>query len=275
MRGLISAALCLVPTMAWADGGAEYAKAVDAVVSVIRRSPAGDIYCGTGVMVREDIVLTAEHVIRSGPVEVVFAARDHTGAVISRPAFYASRGQACRTIAVSHERGLALLRLIEPVDDVDVVGLAPAGAAPLDPVFTVGAGSTAALWHVAAGYVRKGSSPARGGIEVSIPLSPGDAGAPILDRNAMLVGLKLDTVPDGKHMSRGAGLPEIRQFLAESLPTATTARIATAGSARTPAARPARRCEGVDSLRRRASGRISGDRVGRCRACGECECRTP
>ena len=140
-----AAALCLMPIVACAGGGGGHEKAVDTVVKVIRPSPGGDSYCATGVMVLEDTVLTAAHAIRSGPVEVVFAARDHKGAVIRRPSFYAGRGQPCRVVAVSQERGLALLRLVEPVDDVDVISLASASASPGEPVFSIRSGGAAAL----------------------------------------------------------------------------------------------------------------------------------
>jgi S1-C subfamily serine protease len=240
MKVLLSAVFCLIPAVAGADGSPAYEKTVDAVVSVIRPSPGGDSYCGTGVMVREDMVLTAGHVITGGPVEVVFAGRDHTGALIRRPSYYAGRGQPCRVVAVSHERDLALLRLVEPVDDVDVIRLATASAGPGEPVFSIGAGSRAALWRHASGVARqlyKGGFRAPGGVGIkgrilktAIPLNhPGDAGSPILNHQAMLVGLTLASDPNDRRVSVGVDLSEVRQFLAEAL----------AGEPPLPARRPA------------------------------------
>jgi hypothetical protein len=177
--------------------------------------------------VLEDTVLTAEHVIQGGTVEVVFAARDHTGAVISRPGFYTGRGQPCRVVAVSHERDLALLRLVEPVDDVDVIRLAPASASPGEPVFSIGAGSRTPRWHHVSGQVRhlyQGRRRAHGGLEITgriletgITVYPGDSGSPILNHQAMMVGLKLAVDPNNQQLSIGVDLSDVRQFLAEAL----------------------------------------------------------
>jgi hypothetical protein len=55
-------------------------------------------------------------------------------------------------------------------------------------------------------------------LETAIPLGPGDTGSPLLNRQAMLVGLKLAGDPDKRQVSLAVDLAEIRQFLAEAIP---------------------------------------------------------
>ena len=50
------------------------------MVCVTATEPNGNTYYGTGVMVRSDAVITAEHVVKGRKVEVIFPVRDHTGA---------------------------------------------------------------------------------------------------------------------------------------------------------------------------------------------------
>jgi S1-C subfamily serine protease len=270
VRLLIPALCLLVPAAARADGSAAFERTVDAVVGVMATAANGESCFGTGVLVHDDAVLTAAHVVKGRRVEVFFPVRDDTGAVIGSPTGYAGRGIPCRIAAVQPDRDLALLRLPESAP-ADAIALAPAGATPGEDVFSIGAGSGAARWHYVSGNVRQlyqGSYRIQGGVEIrgrilehSMGVNPGDSGSPILNRRGRLVGLNVALDPQSRQVSMGTDLSEIRQFLAAELPELFQRR----ASRRTPALQKGRVC-----LAAQAGQRHTPCRPGRQRAAGRC-----
>jgi S1-C subfamily serine protease len=212
------------------DEGEAYAKAVDSVVWIHAIDRNWEATRGTGVVVDapNGLILTAYHVVRNDRLALaVFPARDAQGTVIGNPDHYlndwSTHARQCVIVASDPKKELALLRLKTPPPGLKALPLAPRSAGPGQALFLIGSSSPKALWRYAGGNVRQlyddsfrfasGQEVQARLIETSIPVNPGDSGAPMVNKNGELVGINSGFLPGQNQVQLGIDRSEIQALL--------------------------------------------------------------
>lgn len=225
-RVLPAIAFLLLAGLAPAQDDDAYRRAVDSVVIVWCHDHNWEVSSGTGVVIDSEHILTAFHVISSGPSCVAFPLRKDGELITDVNAYYDLPEMRCVVAAADPKRDLALLRIKEDKPVMRPLPLAPRSASPGAAVFTIGNDIDGALFHYAGGNVRQVYKNswrfARSGqqieariVEMTVPINPGCSGGPILNRSGELVGITSGTVTTANQVHKGIDISEIRAFLAE------------------------------------------------------------
>jgi S1-C subfamily serine protease len=225
-RVLPAITFLLLCGLAPAQDDRAYQRAVDSVVIVWSYDHNWDLSTGTGVVIDGDHILTAYHVISSGPSSVDLPLRKDGELVTDVDAYYKLPGMMCTVAAIDPKRDLALLKLKSDKPVMRPLPLAAKSASPGAAVFTIGNDVNGALFHYAGGNVRQvykdrwrfertGQQIESRICETSVPTNPGCSGGPIIDRHGELVGIVSATVTTANQVHKGIDISEIRAFLAE------------------------------------------------------------
>ena len=188
---------------------------------------------GTGVLVGDNMVLTAFHVIDGmESVSAYSPARDAQGDVITAASYYRDRGVLlalpCKVIASDPLHDLALLRVRMSGTPATPIAVAAASAKAGDPCFTIGNSGVNqdALWRLSTGIVRlvyHAKHTLAGGqkidsriISTQTPTNPGDSGGPLFDKRGALIGTNSSNSKTENLVQHGVDVMEIRAFLSKA-----------------------------------------------------------
>ncbi len=186
----------------------------------------GDSF-GSAFIVDRDrrLAITNQHVTDfQGVVEVVFP-EIRAGKVVTEADHYrAVKTHRAEVVDVDAARDLALLRIIDPLPET-AIGLRFATELP-DPgekVISVGnPGASNGFWVLTSGEVRAiVNQPIRSGgkvhlIETQAPINPGDSGGPVVNEEAMLVGVVRSFHREGRLVSQCVAFDEVKAFIGEA-----------------------------------------------------------
>lgn len=226
-------------TTAWADP--VYERGVESTAYIVCEDPLvpGARAIGSGVLISQvpPRVLTNYHVVTEETKAMVcFVHRDENGKVISNREFYQAKLQTLaipgRVIHRDASRDLALIQLDLPLLTRPMVTLSLLSASHSQILYKIGnsraqdgemwgfmAGQTLdvqrMVWEYASGQLVDSQV-----VSVRMPALPGDSGGPLLNDRGELVGLVAASNRDASATHQGIDISEVRDFLAEVVPTA-------------------------------------------------------
>lgn len=171
------------------------------------------------------LAITNQHVTGfQGMVEVVFPEM-RAGKVVTEADHYRTvKTHRAEVVDVDAGRDLALLRILDPLPET-ATGLKFATELP-DPgekVISVGnPGASDGFWVLTSGEVRAiVNQPIRSGgkvhlIETQSPINPGDSGGPVVNEQAMLVGVVRSFHREGHLVSQCVAFDEVNAFVGQA-----------------------------------------------------------